>query len=858
MAVEVFANLAATTVTSGGTDAPAAGTQETWTVASSSSFPAVSSTATPPTQCHVADIAANSEMIAVTNISGTTWTVTRGAEGSSPVTHSAGFTVYQVTTAGACEQLRNTDWLNAVTMFGASNTGAADPTADINLALAAVPSGGGSVYLPAGTYELNGSTALALSVAGTVLRGDGYGATTIKIGSSFSATEVVSVAAPNCTVRDLAIIGASSTIASNPACNGIEIQPGSYQYTIQDVFTQYVNGYSLEGTNATGYDDISHSVVDRFWSYNCAGSIHYNGDLGSGAQSTVGVTLSNISIGGGGTATGANANLDAILMDACSDLVWTNCLIGVGSAGTGHCIHIKGNCSAVYFTGFDAGGYPGTLAGSQCGVLIEEDSNSLSGQRIRFSNGTFQTFGQGAEISGAVAQVGFTNVQFIDNVTHGCQLSGTGTQINFSGCTFSGNGSGAAGTNYDLNNSGTAQGTVRDCHFLTETGVTVAAGPGVQWTVGMATGGTALNFEHCDFRGTLAAGSYLTYAFSNLPHIFRNCANVNPWGNSTVTVTASGTATGALHYDAMFYITAADAIPGQFLCAPSSYAPGSQTALDTPAATTVASGSNGGEISAIASWSSPSAGVLDVASTTGYPASGTLSVVTSTTPALVTYTGTSGGNSFTGCAYVSGSATGTVATGGAVSLASMAPFSSTNVNTGSFTAPASGDVLVTVSFVGRTSASGAEVAFGLAAHGTLTPVIGNIVEYRDGTATTNRAYAIQFLVTGLTAGSSYNFDLMGCALSGDQFQIYAYGQSTATPGGGALGSGNEGAPVLMSVQSVGTSGGCAIVRNSNGQGGGSSPSVTIPPGQTMAVFVPAATNITPTYTDAPTWFVDGV
>ena len=172
---------------------------------------------------------------------------------------------------------------------------------------------------------------------------------------------------------------------------------------------------------------------------------------------------------------------------------------------------------------------------------------------------TFQTFGQGAEITGLAQQIGFENVQFINNVTHGVQLAGTGTQINFTGCTFSGNGSGATGTNYDLNNSGTAQGTVRDCHFLSETGVTVAAGPGVQKTVNIASGGTALNFEHCDFRGTLAAGSYLSNTFTNQPHIFRDCANINPWGSTSVTVPGSGTATTALHYDATFYVTASTA-----------------------------------------------------------------------------------------------------------------------------------------------------------------------------------------------------------------------------------------------------------------------------------------------------------
>jgi hypothetical protein len=87
---------------------------------------------------------------------------------------------------------------------------------------------------------------------------------------------------------------------------------------------------------------------------------------------------------------------------------------------------------------------------------------------------------------------------------------------------------------------------------------------------------------------------------------------------------------------------------------------------NTPGLTTVAAGSNGGEISAIASWTSPSAGVLDVASTAYFnPTGGTVTVATSTTTATITYTGVATGQ-LTGCAYVSGSATGTVATGGAV------------------------------------------------------------------------------------------------------------------------------------------------------------------------------------------------
>lgn len=100
VALELFANLPSTTVTSGGTTAPAPGTVESWTVASSAAFPAASSTASPPSQFHVADAAANTEIVLVTNVSGTTWTVTRGDEGTTPVAHNTGFTIYQVVTAG--------------------------------------------------------------------------------------------------------------------------------------------------------------------------------------------------------------------------------------------------------------------------------------------------------------------------------------------------------------------------------------------------------------------------------------------------------------------------------------------------------------------------------------------------------------------------------------------------------------------------------------------------------------------------------------------------------------------------------------------------------------------------------------
>lgn len=171
MGLEVFANQAATTVVSGGTGAPVSGTIETWTVASSVSFPAASSTATPPTQFHVADTATGyiTEIIAVTNVSGTTWTVTRGAEGTTPVAHVSGFTIQQVLTEGGLQQLSRVDWLNVVTMFGADPTGTNDSTTAIQNAINSLTNGG-TVYFPSGAYKI--STSLTL-LSGVRLTGSG-------------------------------------------------------------------------------------------------------------------------------------------------------------------------------------------------------------------------------------------------------------------------------------------------------------------------------------------------------------------------------------------------------------------------------------------------------------------------------------------------------------------------------------------------------------------------------------------------------------------------------------------------------------------------------------------------------------
>ena len=157
MATELFANRPVTVISAGGTDAPSAGTVETWTVVSSTGFPAAS---TSVSQFHIADNAAPTEIIAVTNVSGTSWTVTRGAEGTTPLAHSAGFTVSQTVTAGFLGSCLTAPALADsatvyVTADGSDSYNGlswAAGKATIGAAIAALPSGGGTVEIGAGTW----------------------------------------------------------------------------------------------------------------------------------------------------------------------------------------------------------------------------------------------------------------------------------------------------------------------------------------------------------------------------------------------------------------------------------------------------------------------------------------------------------------------------------------------------------------------------------------------------------------------------------------------------------------------------------------------------------------------------------
>jgi Pectate lyase superfamily protein len=178
---ELFADLPRTTITSGGTDAPAAGTTETLTPGSGGGFPVVS--AASGSQFHIADPAAASELIAVTQ-TGAAWTVTRGAEGTVPVAHQAGWTALQVVTAGVLGSMVQV--VNA-RAFGATGDGTSDDTAALTAWIGAVNQANATfAVLPPGQYMISGPLP-PISAKSVVIVGCGWSYTNFQYGSVISA-----------------------------------------------------------------------------------------------------------------------------------------------------------------------------------------------------------------------------------------------------------------------------------------------------------------------------------------------------------------------------------------------------------------------------------------------------------------------------------------------------------------------------------------------------------------------------------------------------------------------------------------------------------------------------------------------
>lgn len=385
--------------------------------------------------------------------------------------------------------------INDVKNYGAVGNGVADDTVAIQAAITALGSTGGIVYLPPGDYLLNGSSPLNLSSSIT-LQGAGHGATTIRVGASFTGSSAITVSSDDCMIQGLQLRGASTTTTSNPACHGITAT-GVQEFRIFNTTFQWINGYAIRafGSSTTTLHGTQISMIKI---QSCAGGIHIKSDPAATAANT---QISNVFTRYLGVNSGTNANLDGIRIEDSWDILCQNIMPWMQATlgGTGTSFRVLGDCAAIFVQNLDA---LGPLTGS-ANVVIETGSNG-SPQNVQIQGGVIQQGIIGLLISGASNQIRVRNVRILNNQTHNVSITSTGFGIYFDECSISQAGQGASGTNYDISWTGSAEGFVTDCRFGSSIVSTGTAG--AQGIISIASG-TVVRVINANFTGSGSASS---------------------------------------------------------------------------------------------------------------------------------------------------------------------------------------------------------------------------------------------------------------------------------------------------------------------------------------------------------------
>lgn len=132
-------------------------------------------------------------------------------------------------------------------------------------------------------------------------------------------------------------------------------------------------------------------------------------------------------------------------------------------------------------------------------------------------------------------------------------------------------------------------------------------------------------------------------------------------------------------------------------------------------------------------------------------------------------------------------------TGKSVSTTTLSAFDSATLTTGTFTVPPSGVIMVTVSALVTTPTANNVYSFAVAAHGTVSPVLGNVISAEMSSGNNKLPHVLEFYITGLTAGTALALDLLG-AIAANTLTIEAIGTQSTTP------TANAGAPVTFTVR----------------------------------------------------------
>jgi hypothetical protein len=247
--------------------------------------------------------------------------------------------------------------------------------------------------------------------------------------------------------------------------------------------------------------------------------MHFKGVPGSnfqGEQFATDIQLQNI-----GVISGANANLDAYLIEDCQDILTQGINASVaGGSQSGSTIHVKGACSSCYFTNIDVGMIAlGTVSPT---ILIESGVNGNPNCAI--DNGVVQAGNYGISVT-AGTDIVFGRLQIKRNNLHGASLTG-GARVYLQGCSFSSNNQ-SGGTAYEVYASLSTFGFMENC---------ICASP-VGSGVGSVTNPVNDSTQKLYIFSTSFVGSGNTpsnvFASGGTPQIVRSCPGYNPRGAIT-------------------------------------------------------------------------------------------------------------------------------------------------------------------------------------------------------------------------------------------------------------------------------------------------------------------------------------
>jgi hypothetical protein len=304
-----------------------------------------------------------------------------------------------------------------------------------------------------------------------------------------------------------------------------------------------------DGTNAGGYalHFIGHNNDIIIYAGNNGGGISDCKIEDSAHGDTTGLNINDYYFQ---TATGPGLDIEG----GSGDMMFTNCRF---NANATHGAVVNGSGSKIKFQkcvwssagSFNSNGVGTTIAaGSNGGEIstIASWSSPSAGVLAVASAGSFSSGGGTAYVIASGSTVGVITYSgtAVGQLTGCAYVSGSPT-----GTVATGNGV-TGGPYYDLNWSGTATGDVIDCEFASS--IAVNGHAGVEESVNTTTG-LNVQFQGCRFSG---GSSSIASAFTNVPALVQNCSGFNPYGITSVSVPASGTATAALGYDATYYITA--------------------------------------------------------------------------------------------------------------------------------------------------------------------------------------------------------------------------------------------------------------------------------------------------------------